>query len=682
MITLQQSRPQFSSLKAIVVALLISSLLTLLLSHTARANVDAIGVTPGEFSVDQSGGANYQMPIAVPPGTAGMEPSLSLSYSSNTGNGVLGVGWTLGGLSVVTRCPATKVQDGFIDGIDFDNNDRFCIDGQRLIAINGTYGANNTEYRTEQDGFTKVISYGTQASGPQYFKAWTKSGQILEYGTTADSRIEAQGKTDVRLWAVNKIADTVGNYLTVSYNENNADGSYTPTTINYTGNDTTSLIPYAKVQFEYESRADITTAYFAGSKVKTTQRLKNIKTYVDAVLVRDYQLTYDNQGAANRSRLTQIQECDGTGSCFPGTGFGYAHQIGSGFEPDSLWDNVTTGFHNNWKLSFVDMNGDGLPDLVKSYVHPTTHDGTRVMVRINTGLPFPYHLTKITTGLNTKTEISYKPLTDNTVYTKGTGASYPEIDIQGAMYVVSSVKVDDGIGGQRETTYKYQGLRSSILRGSLGFASMSSTDVTLGLTTKTDYNQTYPYLGQVKHSEQRYNSGTPADVSDDILLSETDASFTSIQTHTGTETVASHTGTQFPYANSVIKHNYELSGTLISTISTNSSYDNYGNPTAITVTTTGPDYDGVMESYITQTNNIYINDITNWYLGRLTRVDVSQTLPNGTSGNRSSAFSYDATTGLLTQEVVEPDNPSLRLITDYQYDAYGNKISVTVSGGQ
>ena len=292
------------------------------------------------------------------------------------------------------------------------------------------------------------------------------------------------------------------------------------------------------------------------------------------------------------------------------------------------------------------------------------------------------HVEAITSALNTKTEITYTPITDSSIYTKGSGASYPEVDLQGAMYVVSNVSVSDGIGGMRDTTYKYTGLRSSYLRGSLGFASMSSTDVTLGLTTKTDYNQTYPYLGQVVRSEQHYDNGTPADIADDILLSETDASFTSIQTHTGTETAASHTGTQFAYANSITKNNYELNGSLVSTVSTNSNYDNYGNPTAITVTTTGGDYDGVMESYITSTINTYVNDVTNWFLGRLTRADVTQTLPNGNSANRSSAFSYDTSTGLLLQEIIEPDTPTLRLITDYSYDAYGNKISVTVSGGQ
>ena len=46
---------------------------------------------------------------------------------------------------------------------------------------------------------------------------------------------------------------------------------------------------------------------------------------------------------------------------------------------------------------------------------------------------------------------------------------------------------------------------------------------------------------------------------------------------------------------------------------------------------------------------------------------------------RTSSFGYDAQ-GVLNQEVVEPDTPALRLQTDYGYDTFGNKVSVTVSG--
>ncbi len=125
-----------------------------------------VGSIPGQFSVGSSGAAEYSIPIELPPGTAGVQPQLSLNYNSQGGNGLLGVGWSLGGLSVIHRCPTTLVKDGFIDGVDFDSNDRFCIDGQPLVAVSGTYGATDTEYRTELDGFSKIISYGDTGNGP------------------------------------------------------------------------------------------------------------------------------------------------------------------------------------------------------------------------------------------------------------------------------------------------------------------------------------------------------------------------------------------------------------------------------------------------------------------------------------------------------------------------------------
>jgi RHS repeat-associated protein len=51
-----------------------------------------------------------------------------------------------------------------------------------------------------------------------------------------------------------------------------------------------------------------------------------------------------------------------------------------------------------------------------------------------------------------------------------------------------------------------------------------------------------------------------------------------------------------------------------------------------------------------------------------------------TSATRASSFAYDAGSGLLTQEVIEPGTPALRLQTDYTYNAFGQKTQVTVSG--
>jgi YD repeat-containing protein len=51
------------------------------------------------------------------------------------------------------------------------------------------------------------------------------------------------------------------------------------------------------------------------------------------------------------------------------------------------------------------------------------------------------------------------------------------------------------------------------------------------------------------------------------------------------------------------------------------------------------------------------------------------------TGARASSFAYNPASGLLTQEVVEPDLTQFRLQTDYTIDAFGNRTGVTVSGG-
>src|SRR5262245_7235614 len=161
------------------------------------------GSTPGSLRVTESGAAEYRIPIQVPPGIAGMEPKFALVYNSQAGNGVLGMGWNLEGLSSIARCPRTMAQDGARGRVQFDANDRFCLDGQRLVAVSGAYGADGTDYGTEIEGFTKLTSYGVVGGGPERFRARTKSGQIVDYGETPDSRIGAPNGA-IASWVLNR----------------------------------------------------------------------------------------------------------------------------------------------------------------------------------------------------------------------------------------------------------------------------------------------------------------------------------------------------------------------------------------------------------------------------------------------------------------------------------------------
>src|SRR5579883_1305719 len=73
---------------------------------------------PGKFDVSSSGAATYSIPIAVPPGTAGMTPGLAFSFSSQGSKGIVGMGWSLSGVPSITRCPQTFAQDGVRGGVN------------------------------------------------------------------------------------------------------------------------------------------------------------------------------------------------------------------------------------------------------------------------------------------------------------------------------------------------------------------------------------------------------------------------------------------------------------------------------------------------------------------------------------------------------------------------------------
>ena len=278
--------------------------------------------TPGAFAVSPSGAATYTIPIQVPPGTAGMQPSLALSYNSQAGNGLAGMGWSLSGFSAIHRCPATIVQgDGFMGGINYDTNDRFCLDGERLIVVNGfADGASGAEYRTEHESFSRVKSFGACGGGPCNWTVEAKSGQIIEFGNTEDSRVQAAtqprgiARSEIRMWALNKVSDRAGNYLSVTYYEDQFNGIHVPVWIAYSGNTNTGQVPYAAVQPVWQARPDIDTAYEAGSQIQTVHRLSHINTFTSpgaATFVKMYYLTYEAalSPSTNRSRLQSVKEC-------------------------------------------------------------------------------------------------------------------------------------------------------------------------------------------------------------------------------------------------------------------------------------------------------------------------------------------------------------------------------------
>jgi hypothetical protein len=182
------------------------------LTIDSEAPHQAVGALKGSLAVGADGAATYSIPIEIPKGTAGMEPKLSLGYSSSSGNGIAGLGWNIGGLQRITRGNSSAAKDGSHVPVGFGNQDRFFLDGERLVCISGTYGAAGSEYRTELDSYARITAVG---AGPQYWQIQTKAGLVVKLGETLDSKLAVTPGT--LAWCVNRVEDTLGNYYSVEY---------------------------------------------------------------------------------------------------------------------------------------------------------------------------------------------------------------------------------------------------------------------------------------------------------------------------------------------------------------------------------------------------------------------------------------------------------------------------------
>jgi RHS repeat-associated protein len=274
--------------------------------------------TPGtlEGSAGVSGGtASYTLPIVIPPGRAGMQPDISLNYSSRGGNGSLGMGWSIGGLSSISRCATTVAQDGHTRNVSFDHGDGFCLDGQRLILDSGTYAQNGSVYRTELESFARVELTGDANAASSSFVVRYKNGRVAHYTVP----FVPTGTAAPLSWQIGWERDPANNAITYSYDQS-VPGEVLIQQINYTGqvvsgNPTTGT---RSINFAYETRADMGSSFIDGAESTQTRRLDSISTWQNNSVARTYQLDYKTSPATGRSLLTSVLGCSyttGQGHC-------------------------------------------------------------------------------------------------------------------------------------------------------------------------------------------------------------------------------------------------------------------------------------------------------------------------------------------------------------------------------
>ena len=311
-----------------------------------------------------TGSANLSIPIAVPPGRAGIQPNLALTYSSSSRQlGLAGVGWTLdlGAIQISTKKGAPK----------YDSSDIYTlIQGSSQDLV---YDSNTNSYRTEVEGaFARIKKVS------DHWEVTDRKGVKYYFGNTDDSRqYDPANSSHVFRWALNRVEDLNGNYMTVSYMKD--QGQIYPQTIQYTGNSQKSLSPYAQVSINYANSTIPSSSYIQGFGVVTALRLDRITVFVNGNDVNSnnqplYKLAYTQSRDTGRDLLQSITQIGSDDSTLPPVSFSYSTMGTNGsvtFSQASGW-NIPSGllFWDAGRgvdrgVRVADLNGDGYPDFVR-----------------------------------------------------------------------------------------------------------------------------------------------------------------------------------------------------------------------------------------------------------------------------------------------------------------------------
>ncbi|MCQ2065687.1 MAG: FG-GAP-like repeat-containing protein [Bacteroidaceae bacterium] len=350
----------------------------------SAASSYSVGSLHGEFSVGSLGGAQYVLPIEVPSGPCGIGPTVALAYSSQSGNGPAGMGFSISGTSVITRSGRDHHRDGFSQSLQFDTSDAIALDGTRLVLTGGTMWASGSTYSPENDPFTTVTLHADSSAGNVYFTVRTSDGTQLTYGSQT-RLIHPQHTSAPICWYLDRREDLSGNFTDYSYQTEN--GTVRLTGISYGGNSRAQTSSACHVDFIYQSRPDTIRSWLSGMSSIQTKRLNSIRTAVGDSVFRIYTLTYSTPvvGTTYHSRLQSVTVSNSRGESLAPLTFSW-NAMPSGTAAPSpngasvvsrsttplLEVNSTSGY-----LS-CDMNGDGLADLISINNVDSLKNGRRI----------------------------------------------------------------------------------------------------------------------------------------------------------------------------------------------------------------------------------------------------------------------------------------------------------------
>ncbi|WP_444942015.1 RHS repeat-associated core domain-containing protein [Microbulbifer sp. ZKSA004] len=627
----------------------------------------APGTLPYSADVNVTGNAVINIPLQTAPGVNGLQPNLSLRYTSARfqkrmnealPEDILGYGWRLGGLSSIRRCVVNR-PDGA--SVLLSNLDSLCLDGEPLTLLSGSYWEEGALYRTLRDS-SRLIELHKNEDGKVWFEVNHPNGSVYEYGATVDSRLRGEESTHFA-WSLNKVTDAFGNTMDYKYHRDLFEGINYPLEITY-GNQGD-----AKIEFQYGTRTDAPPVPLQEIQQEQLVLLHHIRVYLDENLQREYKLISEEEPADadqdHYRRLKQVQLCayDESGNnrqCLNPLEFGWEYTdpaIPDDFETGI--ETVTNGYGAQTKFTLERISDN---------------PGEEDVGRFNEGVTL-------------FGEVGTIP-----------GVSATQSDNGDYRTVVTKVHRSNGYSGDWHVTeYAYQGvgLTSDLNWGFLGYSAQRIYDEEADIVTYRQFRQDFPYFGKVARQVQYHGSYQFGE-----LLTQQRFSYDLLALSTGYGT------TYIPYVsqslNAILEGGQILGYTLNDNTLQLETDDNYGDLHSGSVNIKR----AVESVQIDDTQSVWgvAKPVTEY--GNVERsVERTTLLDNRTDGSWLIGFISaqeqrhfrGEVTGAPDQEssviatpygdtnrvytvTQYPEDTEYQVVSTYEYDAYGNVVDESVVG--
>jgi hypothetical protein len=316
-------------------------------------------------SPNQRGDASISYPVVIPFGVQGMQPNISISYNSSKGNGWMGEGWDISGISGITldtRWGTPTFDPAFESEIYLLDGEMLVYEGDYLphrhTTSNGVYdigrqprnaSGKKTFYLRKDNGFLRIERYGNSPKTYIWIITTTDGTKKYYGGDGSVVNTNAVVKTDAQnivQWGITKELDIHNNNIKYYYDNQILHTGVAPVTGDNVNLDNGRQFHIEKITYSGKNDADgpywvsfyrqnITRPDYS---INAKEGLKRVET----TLLEGIQVAYTDPNGTNSGTIRQ---------------YGFKYMVGEFYK--SLLQSMT-GPGVNYQLDYYNDTGGAI----------------------------------------------------------------------------------------------------------------------------------------------------------------------------------------------------------------------------------------------------------------------------------------------------------------------------------